>query len=366
MAGKFEIGVFLPSVSRAWFHSQNTPYLPGSFAHTVHVAQGAELYGYDFVLSPQNWRGSHGTSGYWRNTVDSIALTGALLQATSRIQVWGTAHCTVFPPAVVASIWSSFAEIGPGRVGLNIVTGGHMSSLDSLGIWDDELQHDERYDMADEWIEVIKRLWTEEGFDHEGRYFKLWDALMAPKPTQRPTLVNAGASPRGFEFAVENCDVAFMMCGDDPRFIESAKKSKEVAREKGKEDFKTFGLFTLVPGETDDEACALRDWIESGVDTEGLVDIAEGYKMNKKGLNKLSSSSLAPLGGDEYHSFLPGMMAGSYEALAERIGKVVTEAEIDGMMLVVPDYNEHLQKLALRTFPKLKDFGLDVAVGADL
>jgi pyrimidine oxygenase len=157
MAKKIEIGVFIPTVRLGWVHSKNTPHTPGSYQHALQVTRLAEYLGFDFVLSPQNWRGAQGPARFWGDTVESIAATGALLQATDRIKVWCTTHVNVYPPAAVAKIVSSLSEIGSGRVGMNIVTGGHQMSFYPLGLWDDSLSHDERYDVADEWITVIKR-----------------------------------------------------------------------------------------------------------------------------------------------------------------------------------------------------------------
>jgi pyrimidine oxygenase len=58
----------------------------------------AEFLGFDFVLSPQHWRGAQGPTRFWGDTVESIAATGALLQATQRINVWCTMHTNVHHP----------------------------------------------------------------------------------------------------------------------------------------------------------------------------------------------------------------------------------------------------------------------------
>jgi len=363
MTKKIEIGVFIPTVRLGWVHSKNTPYTPGSYQHALQVTRLAEYLGFDFVLSPQNWRGAQGPARFWGDTVESIAATGALLQATNRIKVWCTTHVNVYPPAVVAKIVASLSEIGAGRVGMNIVTGGHQMSFYPLGLWDDSLSHDERYDVADEWINVIKRFWTEERVTHQGQFFQMDDGILSPRPSVMPTLVNAGASPRGLRFAVSNCDVAFLMGGADTGFAGSAKQAKSIAKELNKPNFKVYGLMTLIPGETDDDAQAFMDHLEAGVDLEGLNDLAEGYKKNTKGFKELSSSSLAPLGGTQYKSVMPGTLIGSYETLARKVAEHVKAADLDGVLLVVPDYISHLEQVGLRTFPQLSEYGLESNVG---
>lgn len=363
MARQIEAGVFIPTVRSGWIHSANTPYSPGSYKHALEVTRLAEFLGFDFVLSPQNWRGAQGPTRFWGDTVESIAATGALLQATQRIKVWCTTHTNVHQPAVIAKIVASLAEIGEGRVGMNIVTGGHQASFQPLGLWDDTLSHDERYDIADEWVNIVKRFWTEESVTFDGRFFKMDGGILSPRPATMPTLVNAGASPRGLRFAVSNCDVAFLMGGADSGFEKSAQQAKQIAKELHKPNFKVFGLMTLIPGDTDAQAQNFMDYLEAGVDLAGLADLAEGYKKNVKGFKDMSSSSLAPLGGTQYRSVMPGTFIGAYETLAHKIAMQVEQANLDGILLIVPDYIAHLQQIGLRTLPLLAEHGIECAVG---
>ncbi len=363
MTKTIEAGVFIPTVRHGWIHSANTPYSPGSYKHALEVTRLAEFHGFDFVLSPQNWRGAQGPTRFWGDTVESLAATGALLQATHRINVWCTTHTNVYPPAAIAKIVASFAEIGEGRVGMNIVTGGHYASFQPLGLWDDTLSHDDRYDIADEWIKVVKKFWTEESVTHDGRFFQMDGGVLSPRPAKMPRLVNAGASPRGLRFAVSNCDVAFLLGGAESGFEKSARQAKDIARELGKDDFKVFGLMTLIPGETDTEAQELLDHLEAGVDLEGLEDLAQGYKKNVKGFKDMSSSSLAPLGGTQYRSVMPGTFVGSYETLAQKIASQIDQAGLDGILLIVPDYISHLHQISLRTLPLLAEHGIACNVG---
>lgn len=363
MSKEIEVGVFIPVGNNGWIHSVNTPYTPGTYEHVREVVLGAEKLGYDFVLSPGIWRGRRGPSKHWMHSLESLTTTAALLTETSRISVWGTVHMTVWPPQVVAKIVSTLDQIGPGRVGVNLVTGSSYLDLAHLGLWNDELGHDERYDMADEWIELVKKLWTEEVIDHKGEFFETMEAHMGPKPSVMPPVVNAGASPRGFRFAAENCDVAFIVASDDEKSIEAAQQSKQIARDMGKHDLKTFGLITVIPGETDEEAQALMDHFNEGADKEALLDIAAGYEQNRDN-KKLSDSSLALIGGEKMSAVMPGELVGSYETLARRLATTVNEGELDGFMLIVPDYIKDLEAIALRTLPKMAKYGVECRVGA--
>jgi len=362
MSKSIGAGVFIPAGRNGWIHSMNTPYTPGTYEHVREVVQLAERVGFDFVLSPAIWRGRKGPSRHWMDSLESFTTTAALLEATSRISVYSTVHMTVYPPATIAKMMSSLDQIAPGRVGLNLVTGSSYLDLAHLGLWNDDLDHDERYDMADEWVSLVKKLWTEEVVDHQGKYFQTMEATMGPKPSRVPPLVNAGASGRGFRFAAENCDVAFIVASDDEKSIETGRRVKKAAEEMGKPDLQTYGLITLIPGETDQEAQARLDHFNEGVDAVALADVAAGYEQNKD-FKKLSDSSLALTGGEKMSSTMPGELVGSYETLARRLATTINDGQLDGVLLVVPDYIADLDAIGTRTMPLLAEHGITCNLG---
>ena len=215
MRRTIDAGVFIPFGNHGWIHSVNSPAVEdGSYQRNVEITKRAEALGFDFVLSPAIWRGRSGPSEHWMRVLESLTASAGLLEATSRIGVFATLHMTVYQPAIIAKMASTLDQIGPGRVGLNLVTGSSFLDLSHVGLWRDGLSHDERYDLADEWVEVAKRLWSEEVVSHKGPFYELDEATMGPKPSRMPRLANAGASERGLRFAVENCDIAFVGASD--------------------------------------------------------------------------------------------------------------------------------------------------------
>lgn len=362
MTKAIDVGVFLPVGNHGWIHSVNAPEVEdGSYKRVLEVTELAEKLGFDFVLSPSIWRGRKGPSEHWMRSLEAMTLTAALLQATSRIGVFSTIHMTVYQPAIIAKMMSTLDQISPGRVGLNLVTGSSYLDLSHVGLWRDNLSHDERYDLADEWTQVVKRLWTDPVVTHKGTFYELIEATMGPKPSVMPPLANAGASGRGFRFAVENCDIAFISSGDDPKSIESGKQAKAVAREMNKPDLKIYGLLNIIPGDTDEEAQARVDHFNAGVDIECLADIALGYSMNPNA--KDVSPSSKRLAGDGKNSAVStAALIGSYDTIAKRIAKTVTESELDGIILIMPDYVSDMQALAERTLAALPDLGISCQV----
>lgn len=358
-----DAGIFIPVGNHGWIVSSNAPAAEdGSFGRVLEVVKGAEALGFDFVLSPAIWRGYQGPSEHWMRSLESVTLSAALLQATSRIMVYGTVHMTVFPPAAIAKMVSTLDQIAPGRVGLNLVTGSNYLDLSHLGLWRDGLDHAGRYDLADEWITVAKLLWTENYVSYKGRHFELNEAVMGPKPSCLPPLANAGASGRGFKFAVDNCDIAFITTGEGPEYAEAARKARATAQAAGKPDLKIYGLFTLVPGETEEDARARLAHFDAGIDTEAQAHIARGYEMNPNAKD-VSTISKGRGGHGTGSSVARWTMIGSYESLAPRIATVVNEGDLDGIIFVVPDYVKDLDALAKKTLPRLTEYDITCRVG---
>lgn len=364
MTKTIDTGVFIPVGNHGWIHSVNAPAVEdGSFARVLEVTRNAEALGFDFVLSPAIWRGRKGPSEHWMRSLESMTTTAALLQGTSRIGVFGTIHMTVYPPAVIAKMITTLDQIAPGRVGLNLVTGSSYLDLSHVGLWLDGLDHNQRYDLADEWVKVVRQLWTQPLVSHKGTYYTLEEATMGPKPSRLPPLANAGASGRGYRFAVENCDIAFIGSGDDPKYIESARQARQTAIEMGKPDLKVYGLLTCIPGETDEEAQALRRHFDAGVDIECLDDIALGYNLNPNAKDVSAASKRMAGEGGPRSAVTSGAMVGSYATLARRIAHIVTESDLDGIILIVPDYVKDLTELARHTLPAMAQFGVSCRIG---
>jgi pyrimidine oxygenase len=360
---RVDAGIFIPVGNNGWIVSSNAPAVEdASFQRVLEVVKGAEALGFDFALSPAIWRGYRGPSEHWMRSLESVTLTAALLQATSRIMVYGTVHMTVYPPAVIAKMVATLDQIGPGRVGLNLVTGSNYLDLAHLGLWRHGFDHGQRYDLADEWVTVVKRLWTENFVSHKGPHFELAEAVMGPKPSRLPPLANAGASGRGLKFAVDNCNIAFITTGDGPEYAEVGRKARVTAQAAGKPDLKIYGLFTLIPDETEEGAIARLAHFDARIDFEAQADIARGYEMNPSA-KEVSAISKGRGGHGTGSSVAKWTMVGSYQSLAPRIARIVNDGDLDGIIFIVPDYVKDLGALAKTTLPLLAQYGISCRVG---
>jgi len=120
----------------------------------------------------------------------------------------------------------------------------------------------------------------------------------------------------------------------------------------------------VIPGETDEEAHARLAHFDEGVDIECLADIALGYNMNPN-VNEVSELSKGCVGDGKTNS-VSGPVVASYESLAKRLAKILIDGELDGIILIVPDYVKDLDAIAKRSLTKIADYGVTCQVGQAL
>jgi pyrimidine oxygenase len=347
--GGKDLGVFLPMANGGWILSSNAPRIDGSYAYNRQVAKLADSLGLDFIMSMAKWKGYGGPNHHWRNALDSQILMAALAEATSKVKVWTTVHTLLQNPAVTAKMMATLDEISGGRAGLNIVTGAYKGEFDQMGAWRDGVSHDERYDLAAEWISSIKRLWTEDAVDLDGKYFQLKDCESFPKPKTQPFLVCAGASKRGMQFTLEHTDAIFLSGQDDAELGRNSRQAKAMAADAGKR-MRTYMMATLVIGETDAQAQATADHYRAGFDEEALKGMLRAYGFLDAELGGKENAFIT----NSRSSFMTSRIIGSAETVYQQSAELLESCDLDGMMLIFPDYVSALPVYAAEILPKLR------------
>ena len=167
--------------------------------------------------------------------LDPMLLVPGMAAVTQHLGFGVTANLSYEAPYLFARRMSTLDHLTNGRIGWNIVTGYLDSAARAMGL-DRQQQHDDRYDLADEYMEVVTRLWRESWDDdavradraagvyadparvrrirHDGPQYRL-DAphLVAPSPQRVPVLYQAGASARGIRFAAQHAECVFLNGG---------------------------------------------------------------------------------------------------------------------------------------------------------
>lgn len=308
---------------------------------------------------------------------DQIALMPIIAQATSRIGLVSTLTTTEWYPFQLARYMATLDRLSNGRAGWNIVTGSNDRAAQNYG-FDAQPAHDLRYDMADEFVEIVTKLWgswdpdavimdEESGvytdytkvhpINYVGKYYKCRGPLdTSPTPQGRPAIIQAGGSERGRDFAAKWSDLIVTTPGP----IEKMKAYRDdihrrmISLGRDPSECKILFLCNPVIGDTDEEA---RDraalWraeqdanlgpllsshsSNTGIDLskfdpdkplpEGLVSnghqsVLDGLIRSGKSLRELATGFTDP-----------GDLIGSPDTVAAKMGELAEEIGGDGFML---------------------------------
>lgn len=162
--------------------------------------------------------------------LDLSVVLGTVAGATSRIGLGATYSTTYYAPFHVARTFATLDHLSGGRAAWNVVTSVNDSEAQNFG-FDETIDHDQRYDRADEFLEATNALWDtweddalildrERGLfadpskvhelNHKGEWFQVRGPLTVPRPPQgRPVLLQAGSSGRGRDFAARWAELIF-------------------------------------------------------------------------------------------------------------------------------------------------------------
>ncbi|KAH0383221.1 Nitrilotriacetate monooxygenase component A/pristinamycin IIA synthase subunit A, partial [Aureobasidium melanogenum] len=228
-------------------------------------------------------------------------LVSALAYATKNLSFGITASTTYEHPYALARKFSTLDQVTNGRVGWNIVTSYLESAAKSYGL-EGNIEHDERYRIADEFMDVFYKLlegswqdtaveadketgvWTNPDkvrkINHEGKYFKsAGPNIVDPSPQRTPFLLQAGASKAGKDFAAKHAEAMFLPGLVPAKTAKVVAETKALLRSTGRpEDSIKFiaGIFICVD-ETDEKAQAKFEDYLKYADTEGTAALFGGW-----------------------------------------------------------------------------------------
>ncbi len=321
------------------------------------LAVHADRLGLDAVVPVARWRGYGGASNLGERSFETFTWASGLLAATRRIQVFATFHVPLAHPVLAAKMVTTADHVSGGRFGLNIVAGWYAQELAMFGLAQKE--HDERYEVADEWTQVLKALWTVEGEqDFRGRYFDVPSAFMEPKPLQKPypVIMNAGSSPAGRRFAAKHSDLIFAGLTNAETAPQQIAEIKALAREQFGREIRVFGRGHIVCRDTRQEAEQYYDYVHRQVaDFAGAANVT--------GISKVHSQS-TDWTADE-RKLLEGMVAGFWGIPMVGSPDQVTQqlidlhgAGADGIAISFVNYDEGLDQMERLLLPRLIESGV--------
>lgn len=232
---------------------------------------------------------------------DPLQIVPAMAAVTKHLGFGVTTSISFEHPYPFARRISTLDHLTKGRVGWNIVTSYLESGSKNLGLTT-QVKHDNRYDIADEYLEVLYKLWEgswEEGsvlrdrengifadhkkvhpIQHEGKYFTVPGIhICEPSPQRTPVLYQAGASSRGQKFASQNAECVFIAAPSKIATKKVVQGIRQKLAQEGRDPYsvKIYALLSIVTDETDAKAQAKFKEYQSYGSYDGALTLLSGW-----------------------------------------------------------------------------------------
>ena len=332
---------------------------------------------------------------------DPLLLIPTMSHATKHIGFGVTANLTFEQPYLLARRFSTLDHLTNGRVSWNVVTGFQDSAARAMG-HETNLAHDDRYELADEYMEVVYKFWEGSWEDgavvrdtvnrvfargdkvhevrHEGKHFKLRGVHMCePSPQRTPVIYQAGGSARGRAFAAKHAECIFLSGLPKAQTRERVREIRESARAAGRDPslIKFVMMATIITAPTSAEARDRHEMLARHVDAEGMLALYSGFSgmdLSKELGTRVGNNGMQ--GVVEYLlkedrsldrlrnivKFGPQVgrecfLVGSPVEVADAMQSWAEEADIDGFNLHRSGEPQHLTDFASLVVPELQNRG---------
>jgi FMNH2-dependent dimethyl sulfone monooxygenase len=358
------INYFFPSgqTNLVWSDeaARRTPRL--NRENALALAQTTEAVGFDSLFIADNWSGHQREAeraGHQAPAFHAPLLAMGIFAVTEHIGVITTFHTTHHKPAHVARMGANLDAFSDGRWGWNCVTG---HSHDEAALFGEPfIEHDERYRMAAEFVDVVEQLWVEqEPIDFGGKYYWAKGRVKAPRPAQKPwpLLVSAGASPAGTQFAANWCDALVTLGTNDDDLIKTKGRLDALTDQNGRHVGTWPFSIVLIregEGEAEEEFERLLDSLNAEAAAELMADILGSIQTAQAMFEKMGREQAIRefgSGGAEIK------LIGTADAVAERIISLKRNAGADGVLLNFPLWSPAEISGFAKVLPKLREAGV--------
>ncbi len=255
MAQPLRFGWYIPTHGDGTTFGDPATEIPPSMEMFMRVAEAVEAAGFEYALVPV----ATGCYEAWVST--------AMISArTTKLKMLVAARPGLIAPTVMAKMVATFDQLSGGRIYVNLIAGGGRDEMAADGIF---VGHDERYELMDETVTLMKAAWTSEAaLDWEGKHYRVENAIVRPRPLQQPypPFYIGGISPAAIDVGAKHADV-FLFWGNTPTQIAADMDTVRLqAAIYGRADLMQYGMrFQVLVRETEEQARR---------DAEGLIAAA--------------------------------------------------------------------------------------------
>jgi FMNH2-dependent dimethyl sulfone monooxygenase len=333
MSKKLRYGYWMP-VFGGWLRNVEDEQMETSWAYAKRLTQRAEQLGYDLSLIAE--LNLNDIKGVEAPSLDAWSTAAALAAVTEKLEIMVAVRPTFHNPALLAKQAANIDHISNGRLTLNVVSSWWADEATKYGIAFD--QHDDRYARTSEWLDVVDGCWKQQHFSYEGKYYKVADNVLSPKPVSkpRPTLYAGGESETAKNLIAAKCD-AYLMHGDPPQNVARKVADMRERREKAGLPPMVFGFAAY---------CIVRDSeAEAQKEVARITDVqqsARGYANYQQWIAGSKLDQKVSL--EDYSVSNRGLRAGLV-GTPEQIKERLEEFQAAGVDLVLLQSSPQLEEM---------------------
>jgi FMNH2-dependent dimethyl sulfone monooxygenase len=296
------------------------------------LAQRSEQIGFDLTLVAELFLND--IKGIDAPALDAWTTAAALAAVTERLELMVAVRPTFHSPALLAKQAANIDRISNGRLALNVVSSWWSDEARRYGVKFD--QHDDRYARTSEWLEIVTRAWKDSRTSFEGKYYRVEDLIVEPKPARRPVVYAGGESEAAKNLIARTCD-AYVMHGDPPERI--AEKIADMRRRR-----EATGLPPMIFGVAG--YAVVRDTeSEAREEIDRITDVQEGSPGYENYRDWLANTQLEQrVTLQEYSVSNRGLRSGLV-GTAEQVSERVAAFEKAGVDLLLLQFSPQLEEM---------------------
>ncbi len=355
---RLKLGVFGANVSNGCAATTAPGHLEMNWPNSRDIVTIADSAGFEALVPVARWKGFGGVTNYNGTCYETLAWAAGMGAVTNHAAVFCTTHVPTIHPIVAAKQCTTVDHLTDGRFALNVVCGWYTPELRMFGL--PAMDHDTRYAYAEEWVEVVRKLWTvEEEFDYVGKFFNIEKGFHQPKPLQRPhpPIMNAGSSGIGARFAAKHADMAFVAFYEDSldRSTAALAEMRCIAREDYSRELQIWTTCRVVCRPTEKEATDYEHYYIREKGDFGAVEtiIAEQGRKDPNMPPEMYERMKVRLAGGFGGYPLVGTPAQIVDKLI-----ALTKTGIDGVVLSWVNYHDEMRQWIAEVMPLIEQAGL--------
>src|SRR6202789_3481065 len=174
-------GYWMPVVG-SWLRNVDDEHMQATWEYTSKLARRSEEIGFDLSLIAE--LNLNDIKGIEAPSLDAWSTAAALAAVTERLELMVAVRPTFHPPALLAKQAANIDHISGGRLSLNVVSSWWADEARKYGVSFE--QHDDPYARTSEWLDVVDGVWSRDHFSHSGKFYRVEDNVLQPKPLSRP------------------------------------------------------------------------------------------------------------------------------------------------------------------------------------